>query len=222
MFSQSYLSFFKDLAQNNNTEWFNANKKTYEKEVKKPFEAFVQKIITEIHQITPEILIEPKDAIFRINKDVRFSADKSPYKTEMSAVISKAGKKGNPCPGLYINLGPEKAIIASGLKMLEKEQLKEVRHHIADNLDAFESIIQNAAFKSAFGEIQGEKIKRLPEEFKEAAQKQALIYNTSFLATTELLAEDIIKPDFADQVINLYKLTLPFAMFFKEPLEGIG
>ncbi len=219
MFSQSYLSFFKDLTQNNTAEWFNTNKKTYEKEVKKPFEAFVQQLITEIHQITPEILINPKDAIFRINKDIRFSADKSPYKTEMSAVISKKGKKGNPCPGLYINLGAEKAVIASGLKMLEKEQLIEVRHHIADNLNTFDSIIHDTAFKSAFGEIQGDKIKRLPEEFKEAAVMQALLYNTSFIATTELPASEIVKPDFVEQVINLYKLTLPFATFFKEPLE---
>ncbi len=220
MFNPSYLSFFKDLAHNNTTEWFNANKKTYEKEVKKPFEAFVQQIIADIHQITPEILIEPKQAIFRINKDVRFSADKSPYKTEMSAVISQKGKKGNPCPGLYINLGAEKAIVASGLKMLEKEQLTEVRHHIADNLEAFESIIHNPAFQAAFGEIQGDKIKRLPEEFKATAEKQALLYNTSFLAMAELPAEEIIKPDFAEQVINLYKRTLPLAMFLKEPIAA--
>lgn len=219
MFTNSYLSFFKDLSQNNNTDWFNLNKKTYEKEGKKPFETFIEKMITEIHQITPEIMIDPKDAIFRINKDIRFSADKSPYKTEMSAVISKSGKKSNPCPGLYINLGPEKAVIAAGLKMLEKEQLKELRYHIADNSEQFESIIQNKAFKSAFGLIQGDCIKRLPEEFKEAAETQPLLYNTSFLAIAELPSSEIIKPDFSEEVIKLYKLTLPFATFLKEPLK---
>lgn len=219
MFTTSYLSFLKDLSRNNNTDWFNLNKKTYEKEVKKPFELFIEELIAEIHQITPEILISPKDAIFRINRDIRFSTDKSPYKTEMSAVISKNGKKSNPCPGLYINLGTEKAVIASGLKMLEKEELKEVRHHIADNLDQFEAIISENAFKSAFGGIQGDSIKRLPEEFKDAAEAQPLLYNTSFLAIAELPASEIIKPDFGKKVINLYKLTLPFATFFKEPLE---
>lgn len=218
MFSQSYIQFFQDLAVNNNTAWFNENKKTYEKDVKKPFETFVEKIIQEIHQITPEILIEPKDAIFRINKDIRFSADKSPYKTEMSAVISKLGKKGNPCPGLYLNLGAEKVIIGSGLKFLEKQQLNEVRHHIVNNLEIFEAIIHDKNFKSAFGEVQGDKIKRLPEEFKEATERQALLFNTSFLAMAELTASEIIKPDFTEQVINLYKLTLPLAAFFKEPL----
>jgi uncharacterized protein (TIGR02453 family) len=137
----------------------------------------------------------------------------------MSAVISKNGKKSNPCPGLYINLGPEKAVIAAGLKMLEKEQLKEVRYHIADNSEQFEAIIQDKDFRSAFGLIQGDRIKRLPEEFKEAAETQPLLYNTSFLAIAELPASEIIKPNFSEKVIDLYKLTLPFATFLKEPLE---
>ena len=219
MFSQKYIQFLQDLSVNNNTEWFNANKKTYENEVKKPFETFIGKIINEINQVSPEILIDPKDAIFRINKDIRFSADKSPYKTEMSAVISKLGKKGNPCPGLYISLGPEKAVIASGLKMLDKQQLADVRHHIADNLEEFEVIIHNPNFNEAFGEIQGDKIKRLPEEFKEAAQKQSLLFNTSFIAMAELQATEIIKTNFEEQVINLYKLSMPFVEFFKKTLE---
>jgi uncharacterized protein (TIGR02453 family) len=219
MFSQSYIQFFQDLSVNNNTEWFNANKKTYENDVKKPFETFIAKIIDEVHQISPEILIDPKDAIFRINKDIRFSADNSPYKTEMSAVISRLGKKGNPCPGLYINLGAEKTTIASGLKMLEKQQLADIRYHIANNLEQFEAIIHNPNFKAAFGEIQGEKIKRLPEEFKEAAEKQSLLFNTSFIAMAELPATEIIKTNFEEQVINLYKLSMPFVEFFKKTLE---
>lgn len=219
MFTQSYIDFFQKLSANNSTAWFNANKKTYDNEVKKPFETFVQTIIDEIHQLTPEIGIVARDAIFRINKDIRFSADKSPYKTGMSALISKAGKKANPCPGLYINLDAEKVIIGCGLKMLEKQQLYDIRYHIANNLDTFESIITQSDFKAAFGDIQGDKIKRLPAEFKAAAQKQAVLYHTSFLAIAELPAEAIMNPDFVSRVINLYNISLPFAMFLREPLE---
>jgi len=106
MFTNLYLDFLKSLSANNNAEWFNANKKHYETDVKKPFEAFIEKLSIEINKITPEILVSPKNSIFRINKDVRFSTDKTPYKTEMSADISSEGKKGNPCPGLDINIGP--------------------------------------------------------------------------------------------------------------------
>lgn len=220
MFTQAYLSFFRNLAANNNVAWFSENKKTYEKEVKKPFEGFIQRLIDDMRQLTPEIMIHPADAIFRINKDVRFSTDKSPYKTEMSAVISKSGKKGNPCPGLYINLGADKAVIASGLKMLEKQELHEVRHHIANHLEIFKEIIENQVFESIFGPIQGEQIKRLPDDLKEAAIQQPLIYNTSFLAITELPADEITQPDFQDKVMEIYRLTLPLSKFLSEPLAA--
>jgi uncharacterized protein (TIGR02453 family) len=219
MFSSAYLQFFQELSVNNTTEWFNANKKTYETAVKKPFEAFIDKLIADMRQLTPEINIEPKDAIFRINKDIRFSADKSPYKTEMSAVISKQGKKGNPCPGLYLNLGAEKVVVAAGLKFLEKEQLKEVRYYLADRTSDFAAIVHAEEFKAVFGEVQGDKIKRLPDEFKEYAEEQPLVYNTSFLAMVEMPAEDIVQTDFYNRVLNAYRVSLPFANFFKEPLS---
>jgi uncharacterized protein (TIGR02453 family) len=219
MFNSHYISFFEGLAKNNTTEWFNENKKTYEKEVKKPFELFVQKLIDEIHSITPGIQIDPKDAIFRINRDIRFSNDKSPYKIEMSAVISKAGKKTNPCPGLYVSIGAEKVVVGSGLKMLEKDQLAEVRYHIANNQDEFDAIINNQDFRTTFGEVQGDIVKRLPEEFKAAAETQPLLYNTTFLAMTELPASEIIKPDFLDLVVNIYKTSLPFARFLSAPID---
>jgi uncharacterized protein (TIGR02453 family) len=219
MFSSAYLQFFQELSVNNTTEWFNANKKTYETAVKKPFEAFIDKLIADMRQLTPEINIEPKDAIFRINKDIRFSADKSPYKTEMSAVISKQGKKGNPCPGLYLNLGAEKVVVAAGLKFLEKEQLKEVRYYLADRMSDFAAIVHAEEFKSVFGEVQGDKIKRLPDEFKEYAEEQPLVYNTSFLAMVEMPAEDIVQTDFYNRVLKAYQVSLPFANFFKEPLS---
>lgn len=219
MFTPSYLQFFQELAANNTTEWFNAHKKTYETAVKKPFEVFIDKLISDVRQLSPEINIEPKDAIFRINKDIRFSADKSPYKTEMSAVISKQGKKGNPCPGLYLNIGAEKVVLAAGLKFLEKEQLKEVRYYLADHAKAFAAIVGTAEFKAVFGEVQGDKIKRLPDEFKEYAELQPLLFNTSFLAMVEMPASEILQSDFYDRVLNVYRISLPFTGFFREPLQ---
>jgi uncharacterized protein (TIGR02453 family) len=219
MFTPSYIWFFKNLSENNNTAWFNENKKLYEKQVKKPFEAFVQGLLDEIHQISPDVCIRPADAIFRINKDTRFSEDKSPYKTEMSAAISRYGKKGNTCPGLYIRLGADTVMIGSGAMALEKEQLQDIRYQIAGNLEAFAAIIENEDFKATFGQVKGEKSKRLPEELREAAGKQPLLYNTTFYVTTQMPAAQILEPDFMNKVVGLYKLMLPFGLFFKESVE---
>ncbi len=220
MFNPAYIEFFKELAANNNKEWFQQNKKTYENEVKKPFEQFISALIEEIQKRTPEISITHKEAIFRINRDVRFSADKSPYKTEMSAVISKHGKKGNPCPGLYVSLSAEKAILGFGLKMLEKQQVTDVRNHIAQHADEFEALIHSEAFKSTFGEIQGDKNKRLPEEFRDAAERQPLLYNTSFLAMAEFEPAEITKPDFIDTALQVYDTSLPMASFLNMPVSS--
>ena len=92
-FTSDYNKFFIDLAGNNNREWFHANKKRYEENVREPFKAFTQEMITRINADDSEINVEPKNCIFRINRDLRFTKDKTPYKMQMGAVIAKGGKK---------------------------------------------------------------------------------------------------------------------------------
>ena len=104
-FTKEFNSFFADLAKNNKTEWFHANKKRYEEFVKVPFEEFVAEMISRMQKEDPEINILPKEAIFRINRDLRFSKDKKPYKEWVSAVISKFGKKDKSYPGIYFHIG---------------------------------------------------------------------------------------------------------------------
>ena len=89
MFNEEYLDFFKELAQFNKKEWFDENRKRYEKSVKIPFKKFVTELIQEIQKIDPEVEIEAKDAVFRINRDIRFSKDKTPYKIQMSAILRR-------------------------------------------------------------------------------------------------------------------------------------
>src|SRR5690606_15875784 len=92
-FSPAFLQFFRELAGNNNKDWFDANRKTYENEVKKPFAIFVDHMIGEIRRYEPEVRINATDAIMRINNDIRFSKDKTLYKTHVAANISRFGKK---------------------------------------------------------------------------------------------------------------------------------
>ena len=92
-FTKDFIDFFKELAANNKKEWFDFNRKRYEKSVKQPFAEFVQEMIDRIRADDPKVDISTKDAIFRINRDVRFSKDKTPYKTHMAAIVSARGKK---------------------------------------------------------------------------------------------------------------------------------
>ncbi|MEM0992686.1 MAG: DUF2461 domain-containing protein [Bacteroidota bacterium] len=218
MFTTAYITYFQELEQNNNRAWFNENKKRYETAVKKPFQNFVQQLIDAMQMTDPDILIAPKDAIFRINRDIRFSKDKTPYKTQMSAAISKNGKKGNTTPGLYIAIGANEVFMGCGAMSMSKDQLQAVRQHIAHHLSDFQAIIEDETFKQTFGEITGEKNKRLPSEFVEAAEQQPLLYNKQFLASTTWEAERILAPDFVAQTVACYEQMRPFGLFLGEAL----
>ena len=179
-FSKDFLQFFKELAANNHKEWFDLNRKRYEKEVKKPFSNFVGDLISAVAKDDPLVNIEPKDAIFRINRDVRFSKDKSPYKIQVSAVVGPGGKKDKTSPGIYVELTPEHVRVYGGVYITDKDQLNDIRTHILENLKEFDGIIHEKGFVKYFGEIRGEQNKIIPKEFKDAAETQPLLFNKQF------------------------------------------
>ena len=179
-FTKAFTGFFKDLAINNNTAWFDANRKTYENEVKKPFAAFVDEMIARIAKVEPDIKIQAKDAIFRINKDIRFSKDKTPYNVYVAANISQFGRKDKAYPGFYFQLSHTGAQIFGGAYAPEKDTLQRIREMIAKDEKNFAKTINAPAFKKLFGSIQGEALKRIPPEWQDAYQRQPLIANKQF------------------------------------------
>lgn len=204
-FSKAFLAFFKDLSQNNTTAWFDQNRKTYEKEVKEPFKNFVGEMITRIQKHQSDIKIAPADAIFRINKDIRFSKDKTPYNTHVSANISSQGRKSKEEPGFYFQFSHDKIMIYGGAYLVEPDALKKIRSTIAANPKAFAAAYNDKDFKEKFGSIQGEKNKKIPDEFKAAAEKEPLIANKQFFFGAELKAKHLTENDLADTLMEYYK-----------------
>ena len=217
-FTPDFHQFYKDLAANNDRDWFLANKKRYETSVKQPFEVFVQVIINRLKQENPSLDIQPKDAIFRINRDVRFSKDKTPYKLCSSAIISAGGKKDHVSPGLYIEVGPEKIAVYGGIYMPEKAQLEAIRTHIASNLAAFAALLDNPEFKATYGTLHGERNKILPKDLQAAAAQQPLLYNKGFYFYNHMPAETLLKKDVVDAVMLRYAAGKPMADFLFRPL----
>ena len=217
-FTQDYITFFKELEKNNNRDWFQANKKRYEASVKEPFQAFVEALISSLSKIHNNLTMTPKEAIFRINRDIRFSKDKSPYKTHMAAIISEHGKKNHTRPGMYIQANHADLRVYSGVHAMDKDQLHNVRSHIAGNLKQFDKLINAAAFKKTFGEVLGEKNKRIPPEFNEAFEKQPLIANKSLYYFFKLPPKTLLSDTLIKQVVDGYKVGLPLSRFLDEPL----
>ncbi len=216
-----YIEFFIELAKNNHKDWFDAHKKTYEQEVKKPFYELTQQVIEQLKKINPHFDIAVKDAVFRINRDVRFSKDKSPYKLHMAAYLSTTHKKdwNNP-DGIYFQVSPEGVMVGGGLYMPNKEVIHAIRLAMMNHPNDFNKIITQKKFRKWLGEIEGKKNKIIPPEFKVAAQKQPLIYNNQFYYWKEYPGnKNITRADLAEFITEHYNVSLPFIYFAKQAIN---
>ncbi len=219
-FTQDFLDFFIELAGNNNKDWFDLNRKRYEQSVKIPFQQFTKHLINYIAEDDSSFKeLEPKDCIFRINRDIRFSKDKEPYKLMCSAIISPGGKKSRTINGIYFELGPEHVRAYGGVYELDKNDLEAVREGIADNLETFKHLYTDQKFKSLFGEIKGEKNKKLPSHLKDSAEKEALIFNKQFYFFAEFPAEVIIDSNLNQILINCYQTGRPMSNFLNQFIQ---
>ncbi|MCB9256934.1 MAG: DUF2461 domain-containing protein [Chitinophagales bacterium] len=218
-FTQDFHDFFIELAANNHKDWMDLNKKRYTKSVKEAFENFVEALILELSNFDTELSLKASDAIFRINRDIRFSADKTPYKTNRTALISKYGRKDKVYPGFYLFLSPEKCMVGGGVYFLEKENLYKVRQEISYNLEEFQALIDEKNFKANFPEILGEKGKVLPKEFQEDAKKQQLLFNKGFYYMKDLSPNIIFEEDAVQQLAAILKSAHKFNLFLRRALS---
>ena len=169
-FNSAFTEYFAALSANNNTTWFDANRRWYEKEVKYPFQEFVDELIVQLKRIDPDINIEPQEAIFRINNDIRYSKEKIPYKPWMTANISAVGKRSKEYPGFFIQANHEKLAIAGGVYCPERETLIHIRQQILQDPEGFRNAINDPLFKTTFIELDGELNKLLQPEFRKIAE----------------------------------------------------
>jgi len=218
-FTADFDQFFKDLAKNNHKEWFDANRKRYEGSVKNPFEAFVAEAITRIAKHDKTVRIEPKEAIFRINKDIRFSKDKTPYKLACSAIISSAGRKDHTTPGIYFEFGPESLKFFGGAYSPEKEQILSIRAAIMRDPKGFRKVIEGKTFSSKFDGVKGEANKLLPPEFKAAVIKEPLIANKQFYVGAERPAKLATDPKLMDEMMDHYLAMRPFNLWLAAAMK---
>ena len=219
-FSKDYLDFFKELAANNNKDWFDKNRKRYASNVKEPFKLFISDLIAKISKEDTEVQIEAKDAIFRINRDIRFSKDKTPYKLNNSAIISKMGRKDKNYPGIYIELSPDKLRFYGGVYAPDSKQVQKIREAIVNKNEEFNRILGNNDFVEKFGQIHGEKNKRIPKEFLKAAMTQPLLFNKQWYYYSELSPDIILTEDLMETILDQSRSATPMKLFLKEALYG--
>lgn len=218
-FNNDFINFFKELEKNNSKAWFDENRKRYESSVKKPFYSFVDELIFRISEKDPEVRITAKDAVMRINRDIRFSPDKTPYNVHYGAIISSAGRKDKSVPGYFIRFSPKMIGIFGGAHGIDKHQLQKIRHSIAKDLKGFQKVISQKDFVQKFGTIQGEQHKRIPPEFQEVASKEPLIANKQFYYMAELDPKLITDDSLEDVLMNYWETARPVQQFLAKALK---
>lgn len=215
MITKAYTSFFKELEDNNHKDWFHANKSRYEKDVKAPFLSLLEEVISGILEFDSQISTDAKSAIFRINRDIRFSKDKTPYITLMKAGIAPRGKK-SALPGYYLGIGAHKIHIGGGMFGIDKDQLRKIRLKIASDHESFAKIIQASPFKDRFGTLKGEQAKRLEPDFKALLEHAPFIANKQFYAMGEISLEAYLnKEDLHHSLMEHFKAVFPLNQFLK-------
>ncbi len=219
MLQRSTLKFLKDLRQHNNKPWFDENKAHYQ-QAKEDFETLTRQLIDGLARIDPAMeALQVKDCVFRIYKDVRFSKDKIPYKTNMGAYFAKGGKK-SPYAGYYFQLEPGgNSFVAGGLWMPEAPALKKVRQEIDYNFEAFQGIVGQKDFIRVFGKVNGDSLKSAPQGYHEDNPAIAYIKLKSLVVNAAITDEETIQPTLVREILRKFAVMQPFVDFLNHAQE---
>jgi uncharacterized protein (TIGR02453 family) len=221
MLESSTLKFLKDLKKNNNKPWFDAHRKQYDA-AKMDFENFIQAVLDN-HSKNDQDLKEltAKKCLFRINRDVRFSKDKSPYKTNFGASMDKGGKKSG-LAGYYFHLEPGKSFLGGGIWMPQPDALKKVRQEIDYCFDEFKKIITSKKFKTIYGELytgEGVQLSKVPQGFEKDNPAAEYLKFKSWLVMTDVNDKDLTSKNLLNKTVDAFHLMQPFIKFLNRPLE---
>ena len=219
MLTGETIDFLKNLDKNNNREWFNANKHAFVKANDNVI-AVTGDLVSRISKFDPEISgIDPKSCVFRIYRDVRFSKDKSPYKTNLGAFIAPGGKKAM-LPGYYFHIQPGTFFAAAGKHLPDASELLKIRKAIAANTKEFVNIVESRKFRDRFGDLDGDRLSRPPKGFPADHPAIEYLKLKSFTVSEGFTARDATSRDYPKKLADSFKVAYPLVVFLRHALRG--
>ena len=220
-FTTETLEFWRGLAANNSKTWFDAHRKDYEKHLKEPYTELAAALVEGIRADQPEYGIEPKQATYRINRDIRFSADKTPYKTELGITVGRNAKHDPSYPGYTCRVGVNGVAVAGGLYMPEPELRDRVRRYVGERSAELRKLTRRKAFIETFGELGGEAHKRAPADLKELAESEPLVLNKQWVFWAGFDdPELLLLPDLDEFILGHWATARPVMEFLKSAVES--
>jgi len=218
MINKRVLEFLKNLKTNNNRNWFQENKKLY-LGAKEEFELFANFLIHELQQVDVELVsLSVKDCVFRIYRDVRFSKDKSPYKTHFGAYFVKGGKKSGYA-GYYIQVAPGNSFIAGGVYHPPSDTLRRIRTEIYSNVEEYKTIINDDKFLSHFHSVEGDKLISSPAGFPREFPDIDLLKNKSYTVFRPVSDMELLNKNFIASAVVVFNSMKPFITFLNNAIN---
>jgi uncharacterized protein (TIGR02453 family) len=220
MLQPSTLTFLKSLKKNNNKPWFDENRDKYES-ARTNFQEFITELLHNMAAFDPDMKdLEAKKCMFRINRDIRFSKNKTPYKVNISAHFNKGGKKSVNA-GYYIHLQPGgNSFVGGGVWMPEAVELKKLRQEVDYCFPEFKKIVNSPVFKKQYGELEKEDmLVNVPKGYDKENPAGEFLKLKSFVATKNISDEELLSPKFCGELIVAFKALMPLLKFMNRAFD---
>jgi uncharacterized protein (TIGR02453 family) len=217
-FSNEALKFLRGLKRNNDRIWFDARKPIYERELKAPMLALIGEMNEAMADFAPMYIRPPQKIMMRIYRDIRFSKDKRPYKTHISAWWAREGLEKTSGGGFYFHVSPEEVFIAAGVYMPEREQLLAIRRYLAEHHEEYRALMKGKKLRSLMTEGDGAPLTRAPKGFPEDHPAIDLLKKRQWTLSTSLHGEAALETTLVKSVVERFKAVAPVIDLLNEPL----
>jgi uncharacterized protein (TIGR02453 family) len=217
-FTPKTLAFLRALKRHNDREWFKARRGEYECHVRGPMLAYIERLAEDFRAFAPDLVASERVSLYRVYRDTRFSADKTPLKTHIAAVFPWRGLQKHEGAGLYFHVAPDEVWAGGGLYMPQTSHLHLVREHIARHHRRLRGIVEAPSFKRRAGALEGEKLSRVPRGFPKDHPAAEYLKYRQFLAGCEYPASFATSPRFYATLLALFREIAPLCAFLNEPL----
>jgi len=219
-FTDKSLKFLRGLKRNNDREWFEPRKPIFEAELKAPMLAVIDAVNEAMLDFAPHNVRPPQKALMRIYRDVRFSPNKAPYKTQVAAWWARTGLEKTSGGGFYFSVSPTALTIAAGVYMPEREQLLAIRRHLVEHHQELRSLLNSKKLKAKLNEFEGARLTRAPKGFDPDSPAIDLILCRQWGLAATLPAETATTPALIKEIVDRFRLAAPVVALLNQPLLG--
>ena len=217
-FNEAAVKFLRGLKKHNDRVWFDARKDVYEAELKAPMLAVIEEVNAALAGFAPEFVRPPHKCMMRIYRDIRFSKNKQPYKTNLAAWWARQGLEKTSGGGFYFQFSPDEVIVAGGAYMPEKDQVLAIRRHMLEHHEEYRKMMATKKMRAMMTEFEPERMTRGPKGFPPDSPAMDLILQRQWGVSAQLSLETALGPGLVKAIVERIKVAAPLVAFLNTPL----